>query len=68
MSKKVWLIAAGAVSAVVAGISVWTAAVSQSGQDEPPDTPTDAPASHDGSEWDEDRMRNATPAPMPTVD
>lgn len=68
MSRRRWAIAAlGAAVAITVG--VWAAS---QGSTEAPDDPggsvdTRAPGT-DPEEWDDDRMRNATPAPMPTVD
>ena len=74
--KRKVAVAVTAVAASVIALGLWIgvqAVGPEAGApDEPtiaPHVPTDAPASTpDPDYWDSDRMRDATPAPMPTVD
>ena len=68
MDRRRWAALTAAAAAAVA-IGVWIGTqVFGSGSDDPPGT-DDAPASSpDPDYWDSERMQDATPAPMPTVD
>lgn len=70
MDRKRWAaLAAAAVAVAAVAVAVWAGAQSSGSGDEAPQEHTDAPASSpDPGYWDEERMEEATPAPMPTVD
>lgn len=68
MDRKRWATLAAAAAAVVA-IGVWVGVQSFGSGSDDPTRPDHAPASTpDPDYWDSEKMRNATPAPMPTVD
>lgn len=65
MDRKLW--AAAAVAA--AAIGVWIGVQAFGSGDGSPERQVDTPAvSPDPDYWSSERMRDATPAPMPTVD
>lgn len=68
MDRKRWAALTVAAAAAVA-IGVWVGLQSFASGSDDTQVPDDAPASSpDPDYWDSERMQDATPAPMPTVD